>query len=169
MSPRVRNIGVVTFETDCVKPKTRRVSLVKQNGEWPSSMSPASIMKDRQKQIKAIENAQANSITEKRHRLATINSSRLHELTEDDNFRHSERKAKIAQLNSQLSNSNMESDLNKETEKINSDSKVHFYSSSTSLDNSDKVVRISGRDSGIELGFDNPTFFEDPSSEDDYL
>ena len=169
-SNQIKNTGAVSFETESTL-FNDSIPSANQKTRSGSSISPLSIMKENRTTSKAADNSGLRPFAEKRHRSGVVSNSRLHEFFGFDEVSQNDRKIKIAQLNSELGVLNPEYDSQELSNHLQSNCKVQFNTSSNSTDivDSNKVVRISGRDSGIEMGYDNPVLLDDPSSEDDYL
>ena len=165
-SPRFSktNPVIVTFDTDSPVASNR----LSTSSRWipvNHNRSPSSIIKERSS-FGSESLMGANG--PKRHRLGVV---RNHDFTDHDLILR-EKRAKISQLNMELICA-CENGCSYPAHKTNRKVQFDNFSHSNELDIPPaaevKKPRKSGRDSGIELGFDNAACLEDPSSEDDYL
>ena len=106
----------------------------------------------------------------KRHRSGIVSSYKF----SDGGLGLRERRAKISQLNMELINESEAEWQGSPSPGYKTGRKVQFdsYSQTVGVETPPVSIKNSkkcGRDSGIELGFDNPNCMDNLSSEDDYL
>jgi len=168
LSPRFSksNLSIHTFDYESpISPSNQQST----PNRWLSlnNKSPPSIIKE----MRNLASNSPISITgPKRHRPGIVGSYRF----SDSGMGLRERRAKISQLNMELIHESENEWRDSPSPAYKTGRKVQFDNFSHSIEVKTPTVKIKrgkkcGRDSGIEMGFDNPNCLEDLSSEDDYL
>ena len=170
-SPPFTNAVAPILKFDSKSPIARSNYLASPNSpHWQSIINKASPPLMKGFQGITTDSPMPTSNGPRRHRTGVVKSN---EFT-DYGSGVRERREKISQLNMELISSAGNTWQSTPTPSIKTGRKVQFDSVSHTNENLASTVNFRkskkcGRDSGIGMGFDNPSCLEDLSSEDDYL